>query len=136
MQPDKVELATLSPSNWYQWVEQLRLGGLPLAIAKNSALISIEGDNLYFDVDPAQGALFNDSQRQRIERSLAQLIPNCRLTMTLQAPRAETPEQRRQRLASEALYAARQAIESDGQVATIINDFGGYVIDDSIRPVQ
>jgi len=107
-----------------------------MAIARNSALVSTEGNVFVFDVDPAQGALFNDSQQVRIQDALRQLIPGASIEMNLQPPRGETPDQRRQRLEAEAFYAAKQSIESDPVVNHILNELGGYVVEDTIRPLS
>ena len=110
-----------------------------MAIARNSALISVSQDDqgrplLEFDVDPAQGALYNDTQRQRIQDAMDDIIPGASLQMTLTATRGETPEQRRQRLKADALYSARQAIDSDPLVDQIVSELGGQVIEDTVRP--
>lgn len=132
------ELPELAPHTWHMWVDHLALAGLPMAIARNSALIqreeAPEGTVLEFDVDPAQGALYNDTQRERIATALTEFLPGVTLRMTLTATRGETPEQRRQRLLADALYSARQAIDSDPLVDQIINELGGQVIEDTVRP--
>lgn len=132
------ELPELAPHTWHMWVDHLALAGLPMAIARNSALIqredAPEGTVLEFDVDPAQGALYNDTQRERITAALREFLPGVTLRMTLTATRGETPEQRRQRLLADALYSARQAIDSDPLVDQIINELGGQVIEDTVRP--
>ena len=132
------ELPELAPHTWHMWVDHLALAGLPMAIARNSALIqreeAPEGTVLEFDVDPAQGALYNDTQRERIATALREFLPGVTLRMTLTATRGETPEQRRQRLLADALYSARQAIDSDPLVDQIVNELGGQVIEDTVRP--
>jgi len=128
------ELPELAPHTWHVWVEQLPLAGLPMAIARNSALIEVAGAHLVFDVDPAQSALFNDSQSARVEAAIQTLRPDSTIAMTLLPPRGETPDQRRHRLKTEALYTARQAIDSDPLVNQIINEMGASVVEDSIRP--
>lgn len=133
---DQGPLDPLQPHNWWQWVQRLPLAGLPQAIARNSALIQVNGDALVFDVDPAQGALFNASQVGRIQDALQQLLPGVKIEMTLQPPRGETPDQRRQREQAEAFYAAKQSIESDPVVNQILTEMGGFVIEDSIRPAN
>lgn len=133
---DIAEPGPLVPHTWWQWVDRLPLAGLPMAIARNSALVSTEGNVFVFDVDPAQGALFNDSQQVRIQDALRQLIPGASIEMNLQPPRGETPDQRRQRLEAEAFYAAKQSIESDPVVNHILNELGGYVVEDTIRPLS
>ncbi|MEK9764862.1 MAG: DNA polymerase III subunit gamma/tau C-terminal domain-containing protein, partial [Thalassolituus sp.] len=132
--PDRADLPELAPHTWHLWVEHLTLAGLPMAIAKNSALIEVRDDILIFDVDPAQGALYNDMQKQRVEAAIGELIPGARLEMTLMPPRGETPDQRRHRIRTEALYGARQAIDSDPVVNQILNELGGQVLEDTIRP--
>ena len=128
--------AELQPHTWWQWVGKLKLAGLPMAIARNSALIRIEGNHYFFDVDPVQGALFNDGQQQRIQDALREWIPDARVDMVLQATRGETPEQRRQRQKAEAHYGAKQAIEGDPLVQRILSEFGGVVVDDTVRPAS
>ena len=135
VEPDQ-PLEPLQPHNWWQWADRLALAGLPQAIARNSALIDVTGEHYTFDVDPAQGALFNDTQAKRIEAALQQLIPGSSLTMVLQPPRGETPEQRRQREKAEAFYAAKQSIDSDPVVNHILTEMGGYVVEESIRPLS
>ena len=116
------------------WVERLPLAGLPMAIARNSALTSVQADMLEFDVDPGQGALYNDAQKDRIQTALRTLLPQVKITMTLCPPRGETPEQRRQRQQAEARWSAQKAIDSDPLVNQILNELGGQVIEDSVRP--
>ena len=127
-------LPELSPHTWWMWVERLPLAGLPMAIARNSALTSVQADMLEFDVDPGQGALYNDAQKDRIQTALRTLLPQVKITMTLCPPRGETPEQRRQRQQAEARWSAQQAIDSDPLVNQILNELGGQVIEDSVRP--
>lgn len=126
----------LTPSTWWQWVTRLKLAGLPMAIARNSALVQVDGERYVFDVDPVQGALFSDAQRLRVQEAMREWLPQALVEMTLQLPRGETPEQRRQRQAAEAHYGAKQAIEADPLVQRILAEFGGFVVDDSIRPVS
>ncbi len=130
------DTSDLQPYTWWQWVDKLPLAGLTMAIARNSALVSVEQDLYRFEVDPVQGALFNSGQQQRIQDALRTLIPSARVEMTLQVPRGETPEQRRQRHQAEAHAGAKQAIESDALVQRIVQEFEAYVLDDTIRPVS
>ena len=133
---ERDQLPPLQPHTWWMWVGHLALAGLPMAIARNSALVSVSADSYEFDVDPVQGALFNPGQQQRIQDALRELLPAATISMVLQSPRGETPEQRRQRLQAEAQYGARQAIDGDPLVQRILNEFEGFVLDDTVRPVS
>ncbi|WP_221794856.1 DNA polymerase III subunit gamma/tau [Oceanobacter mangrovi] len=130
------QLPELAPHTWWMWLAHLPLAGLPMNIARNSALVAINGSHYQFDVDPQQGALFNANQQQRIEIALQTLIPAARVEMQLQTPRGETPDQRRQRLHAESVYIAQQSIETDGRVKNILSTFNAMVVEDSIRPLQ
>ena len=131
----KEDLPELAPHTWWMWLPHLPLAGLPMAIAKNSALVEVRGNEYIFDVDPQQGALFNANQQQRIQQAVESLLPNARLVMALNTPRGETPDQRRQRLAAEAAFIAQQAIETDDKVRNILSTFNAMVVPDSIQPL-
>jgi DNA polymerase-3 subunit gamma/tau len=126
----------LSNLNWWQWVKHLPLAGMPMAIASNSALISRHENQLIMDVDPGQGALFNDSQRQKIEQVLCDMtgLP-VHLLMHVQLPRGETPHQRRTRLMAEQFAQAGHAIMEDEIVQALVAEFEAHIIEGSIRPI-
>jgi DNA polymerase-3 subunit gamma/tau len=126
----------LSGLNWWQWVRHLPLAGMPMAIALNSALISRHENQLVMDVDPGQGALFNDAQRKRVEQVLCDVtgLP-VQLLMHVQLPRGETPHQRRTRLMAERFAQAGHAIMEDEVVQILVAEFEAHIIEGSIRPV-
>ena len=129
-------LDELNPVNWWEWVRNLPLAGMPMAVALNSALIQREGAHLIMDVDPDQGALYNDAQRQRIEQVLSDKTgENVTLVMNLQPPRGETPHQRKNRLMADRLVEAEQSVADDENIQALISDFGAHIIDGSIRPL-
>ena len=126
----------LSNLNWWQWVRHLPLAGMPMAIASNSALISRHENQLVMDVDPDQGALFNDAQRQRIEQVLCEITGlSVQLVMHVQLPRGETPHQRRTRLMAERYAQAGHAIMEDEVVQALVSEFEAHIIEGSIRPL-
>ena len=114
----------------------LPLSGMPMEIASNSALISRHENQLVMDVDPGQGALFNDAQRQRIEQVLCDItgLP-VQLLMHVQLPRGETPHQRRTRLMAERFAQAGHAIMEDEVVQSLVTEFEAHIIEGSIRPL-
>jgi DNA polymerase-3 subunit gamma/tau len=130
------DLGQLSAITWWQWVKHLPLAGMPMAVALNSALIRVDGNRIEMDVDPDQGALFNDAQRQRIQQVLAEKLGVAiELEMLVQPPRGETPHQRRTRLLAEQMVNAEQAIVDDDNVQALMNEFGAHVVEGSILPL-
>jgi DNA polymerase-3 subunit gamma/tau len=126
----------LTNLNWWQWVRHLPLAGMPMAIASNSALISRHENQLVMDVDPDQGALFNDAQRQRIEQVLCDITGLfVQLVMHVQLPRGETPHQRRTRLMADQYAQAGHAIMEDEIVQALVLEFEAHIIEGSIRPL-
>lgn len=129
-------LPELAPHTWWQWVEQLPLGGLVQAIARNSALVRTDNNVYHFDVDPSHAALFNSSHQELVESALRQHQAEARVVMEVQNPRGETPEQRRQREQAEALHHAQQMIESDPVVQQLMSEMDATIVGDSIRPLN
>ena len=126
----------LSGLNWWQWVKHLPLAGMPMAIASNSALVSRHENQLVMDVDPGQGALFNDAQRKRIEQVLCDITGlSVQLLMHVQLPRGETPHQRRTRLLADQFAQAGHAIMEDEVVQSLVAEFEAHIIEGSIRPI-
>ncbi len=126
----------LSGLNWWLWVKNLPLAGMPMAIASNSALISRHENQLVMDVDPGQGALFNDAQRRRIEQVLCDVTGlSVQLVMHIQLPRGETPHQRRTRLMAERFAQAGHAIIEDEVVQGLVAEFEAHIVEGSIRPL-
>ena len=102
----------------------------------NSALIRVDGNRIEMDVDPDQGALFNDAQRQRIQQVLTEKLGmSIELEMLVQPPRGETPHQRRTRLLAEQMVTAEQAIIDDDNVQALMHEFGAHVVEGSILPL-
>jgi DNA polymerase-3 subunit gamma/tau len=127
----------LSGLNWWQWVKHLPLAGMPRAIAANSALVSRHENQLIMDVDPDQGALFNDAQRQRIEQALCDVTGlMIQLVMHVQVPRGETPHQRRTRIMAERFAQAEHAIMEDEVVQSLVSEFAGHIIEGTVKPVS
>lgn len=129
-------LEPIAAHNWHEWLAQLPLAGMTLSIANHSALVSVDGNVLNFDVDPAQSALFNDSHQHRIESALRPTLPDVKVVMTLQQPRGETPAQRQSRLDITARNAAKASLEGDPALQTLLKHFDGVVLEDSIQAIK
>jgi DNA polymerase-3 subunit gamma/tau len=130
----EAEPTTLTSNNWWQWVARLPLAGLALSIAKNSALVDVQGADYFFDVDPSQSFVYNEGYKDKIEDALRSYFAAANLHMVVQEPRMETPTQRQNRLQFTALHEAQQALEGDALVQRLQRDFNAQIISGSIAP--
>ncbi|MDO9321228.1 MAG: DNA polymerase III subunit gamma/tau, partial [Pseudomonas sp.] len=64
--------ATGLAAQWLELFPQLGLSGLTGSIAGNCSLVAVDGDHWSLHLDPAQGALFNSTQQQRLNDALSQ----------------------------------------------------------------
>ena len=125
---------------WSQTVHQLLaeniLGPYTRQIALSSQLVSSEDSRWLLRVASELQARPAEAEKLQaaLQRSLNQ--PLLALTISFDAnPLTDTPAQRIQAAQDAKLRAARQAIESDPYVQSLIRDWGAKIIESSIRAV-
>ena len=125
---------------WSQTVHQLLaeniLGPYTRQIALSSQLVSSEDSRWLLRVASELQARPAEAEKLQaaLQRSLNQ--PLLALTISFDAnPLTDTPAQRIQVAQDAKLRAARQAIESDPYVQSLIRDWGAKIIESSIRAV-
>jgi DNA polymerase-3 subunit gamma/tau len=129
--------ATGLAAQWLELFPQLGLSGLTGSIAGNCSLVAVEGDHWSLHLDPAQGALFNSTQLQRVNDALNQFYGR-KLTLDIQLckPEQETPAQAAARKRVERQSQAVAAIHADPLVQQMFQQFGASVRADSIEPLD
>ncbi|MBP8185726.1 MAG: DNA polymerase III subunit gamma/tau, partial [Pseudomonas sp.] len=129
--------ATGLAAQWLELFAQLGLSGLTGSIAGNCCLVAVEGDHWLLHLDPAQGALFNSTQQQRVNDALNQFYGR-KLTLTIELckPEQETPAQAAARKRIERQSQAVAAIHADPLVQQMLQQFGATVRADSIEPID
>jgi DNA polymerase-3 subunit gamma/tau len=129
--------ATGLAAQWLELFPQLGLSGLTGSIAGNCCLVAVEGDHWSLHLDPAQGALFNSTQQQRVNDALSQFYGRT-LTLDIQLckPEQETPAQAAARKRIERQSQAVAAIHADPLVQQMLQQFAATVRADSIEPVD
>ncbi|MDP3845072.1 MAG: DNA polymerase III subunit gamma/tau [Pseudomonas sp.] len=129
--------ATGLAAQWLELFPQLGLSGLTGSIAGNCSLVAVEGDHWSLHLDPAQGALFNSTQQQRVNDALSQFYGRP-LTLDIQLckPEQETPAQAAARKRIERQSRAVASIHADPLVQQMLQQFGAMVRADSIEPVD
>ncbi|MBX9755874.1 MAG: DNA polymerase III subunit gamma/tau [Pseudomonadaceae bacterium] len=129
--------ATGLAAQWLELFPQLSLSGLTGSIAGNCSLVAVDGDHWSLHLDPAQGALFNSTQQQRVNDALSQFYGRP-LTLDIQLckPEQETPAQAAARKRIERQSRAVASIHDDPLVQQMLQQFGAMVRADSIEPVD
>ncbi len=129
--------ATGLAAEWLDICPRLGLGGMTANIAANCTLISASGDVWLLHLDPAQGALFNDSQQRRLNEALNQYLGrSVTLSVELCKPEQETPAQASARQRATRQQEAEQSIHEDPLVQQMIQQFAAVIRDGTIEPVE
>jgi len=120
---------------WHELLETLELGGVSRMIAEHSIARELSAERIHLILDPAHDTLLGEAQVRMIQRALdnhyGQPVP---LLIEPGPIDVETPADRRARLTAERQKDAKQMLESDEQVQTLLTEFGGRL--DEVQPVD
>lgn len=132
-----IALAELTPGGWLTLFEQLDIDGAARNIASHSILERVEGSKLYFMLDEAQSALFNDSQRQKLQSSLeAYFATGVTVEVEVGSFTQESPARYKARCLSERQQHAEQVIADDPFVLLLQQQFDARLVPGSVRPAD
>ncbi|MDE0271751.1 MAG: DNA polymerase III subunit gamma/tau [Gammaproteobacteria bacterium] len=113
-------------AQWLDWFKRLDLSGPSRAIAEHSVLISQDASRYRLRLDEAQEALFSGERNSEIEQALASALGQpVEVRIETGALAAESPAKHRERLKAEQQAAARQQLEQDQVVQSLITEFDG-----------
>ncbi|MEE8041803.1 MAG: DNA polymerase III subunit gamma/tau [Pseudomonadales bacterium] len=122
---------------WHALVPQLGLSGVALGLADHAVGYEDGPGRYRLVLDPTHATLLNDQQIERIRSALETYAgTQVHLTVETAQPQEETPAARRERIEHERMEAARQSIENDSTVRSLIEEFGAQVDRDSIQPLD
>lgn len=123
--------------NWNELAATLPLGGLARQLALNCALLRHDGDVVELALEPGQRALHNKKWEDVLAKALSDHLGRpIRLTIQLGGGRGETPMAAQQRRDQERQVEAQASIESDANVQSILERFGGRIEPGSVRPLE
>ena len=133
----RIGLAEFQPGNWPQVCRGLTLGGVAGSIADNLELVAVAGTALAFRLDAGSESLYDDGQRARVQRALAEYF-GCALTVTIEtgALQAESPRVAAQRAQRERQAAAVAALRDDPVVGALVEQFDGVLLEDTVVPLD
>ena len=137
-------LTDFSPEHWRQVYMGLGLGGLVENTASNLILTKRQGAKLWFRLDADHDALYDEAHQERLETALSTYFGTA---LTLEIERApivqvegdaavETPRAAHQREQYERQQAAIKTLREDPLVNTLIEQFNGELLEDTILPLE
>ncbi|GEA13629.1 DNA polymerase III subunit gamma/tau [Alteromonas sp. KUL49] len=118
---------------WSNLVEQLPLAGLLKQLVLN-ATFSREGDQVSLEIDQSQSHLINDSAKQQVVDALHHALgEGVSVSMSLGNP-DKTPLQLQQDIQVMRLDHAKNVVQTDDQIQTLLASFDASVVEASIKP--
>ncbi|MDI1308084.1 MAG: DNA polymerase III subunit gamma/tau [Methylotenera sp.] len=120
--------------NWRGLLDQLKLG-LARNLALNSALLSYDENTMRFAVQDKDKGLLSPMYQDKLSAALQQHFGRkIRLEFSVEGS-VNTPAKEVAHEKAVAQAGAESAIEEDGFVQALINEFGATIIQNSIKPV-
>ena len=120
--------ALTSNDDWHQLIASLALDGLTKELASHCTLHKQQGNRIYLNLHPAQEHLSATGQKKKLQAALAERFgADIRLVITDEAPRGETPAQRKAREELEAQQTALAAVENDPDVRQFMDTFDATI---------
>jgi DNA polymerase-3 subunit gamma/tau len=132
-----VATGSAEAESWSELVEALALSGVARMIAEHGIGTRLEDGTWRLVLDTDHDTLLNDTQVRNVRRAMSEHLGNSiELEVAVGDPGAETPAQRRERIALERQQRAVAALESDENVQSLLEEFDGRLDLDSVRPRQ
>ena len=138
MNPDGNALRQASDNGlareWCGMVERLGLEGIDRMVAEHSQLVGLDTDSCRLLLDRQHAMLLKDGQAPALEQALTGLLgKKMQLLIEVGETLEETPAQRNARLLQERQEAARQSLEANSTVQSLIETFNGRL--ENVRPL-
>lgn len=129
------ERPAAAAGGWREMIEAMALTGLVKELAGHCALKSQTADRIELALAPAQDSLFGKNQKAQLAEALkARFGERLKVRIVAEAPAAETPAETAVKLAEARQAKARQSVNSDPVVQTLLDTFDAKLDQDSIRP--
>jgi DNA polymerase-3 subunit gamma/tau len=120
--------------NWRGLVDELKLG-LARELAKHCELVAYDEHSISLSVPEAQKHLLSPNYQEKLGSAIAQYFDKkIKLQFSIGGT-GNTPAKQISQEKAQAQANAETAIEEDGFVQALINDFGATIIPNSIKPI-
>jgi DNA polymerase-3 subunit gamma/tau len=128
-------LAPLDLNNWPALIEAAGLKGPAGQLAQHASLIAIEGGVARLSLKPAHEHFNSPPVAAAMEQKLSALLGrSIKLRFEKAATAQEAPAEAAQRERSSRQRAAEESLASDPGVQTLLREFGGRLVNESIKP--
>ncbi|WP_047548957.1 DNA polymerase III subunit gamma/tau [Methylotenera sp. G11] len=120
--------------NWRGLVDELKLG-LARELAKHCELVAYDDSSISLSVPEAQKHLLSPNYQEKLGAAITQYFgKKIKLQFSIGGT-GNTPAKQISQEKAQAQANAETAIEEDGFVQALINDFGATIIPNSIKPI-
>ncbi len=124
-----------TPAHWLGLFPQLNLTGVAKNIAANCVCNTVEPAAMQLTLDQQQSSLFNDAQRQRIEKSIGSYFDKAiALSIEIGSVTSETPSRYKQRKKDERFEQVKTAIKHNPNIHLLMDQFGAEVDWSTVEP--
>jgi len=126
-----------SKFDWEQVVSRIALKGITQQLAKHCALKSYVDNKITLEIAELHKQLLNKNRQSEIEQALQKVLnTNVSLEIITSANPGNTPALMEEKRQVDKLNSARQEIENDQAVKSIIDTFDAEINIDSIEPLD
>ncbi len=133
-EPIEEEGASQFDGNWRGLVDELKLG-LARELAKHCELVAYDENSISLSVPETQKHLISPNYQEKLSTAIAQYFgKKIKLEFSIGGT-GNTPAKQIFQEKAQAQANAETAIEEDGFVQALINDFGATIIPNSIKPI-
>ncbi|MDR9414021.1 MAG: DNA polymerase III subunit gamma/tau [Spiribacter sp.] len=133
--PEPTSPSTAGAVNWHALVASLPLSGMARALADHCDWAGEEGGRVTLRMDAGHSHLLNETVKTRLAEALSTHFGRpLSVEIRTGEVQSETPAAAAERTEAERQAAAREAIETDPNIAALRETFGAEVMSDSIRP--
>jgi DNA polymerase-3 subunit gamma/tau len=130
-------IRTPADRDWSELVSTLDITGLTKQLALHMAPDAWDDDQLVLLIGLEHESIHSTDREKELIAALHRVLgDSVNISIRVEQPVAETPAQKKQRLLAENQQAAEQSINTDPEVAKLVDSFGASVSPGSIRPVN
>jgi DNA polymerase-3 subunit gamma/tau len=133
----KLNLTSVTISNWHHVVASLNIGGMLKQLAEHSAFVSIEGSKLHLGLAPTHTAMLTSERENQLQEKLSEYFEQpVQIQIEATQIKVETPAARTEREQQERQLAAEQSIVNDDNVKNIMDAFNARVDMGSVQALN